>query len=164
MLFLRPPSDKRQVKEGSTSVDGLLTLSFEDRRKSRLRTHLDDGRDAAVLLDRGTVLYDGDILVEEGKSRVVKVKAAAEIVSVARTTDPHQLTRAAYHLGNRHVPLQIGPDWLAYPHDHVLDGLVRELGLSVVTECLPFEPEPGGYNKTHGHTGESTSQDHSHAT
>jgi urease accessory protein len=164
MLFLRPPSNEGQTQGGSVSIDGFLTLSFEDRRKSRLRTRLDDGREVAVLLDRGEVLYDGNLLVQDPQGLVVQVKAAAEIISVARTTDSHQLTRAAYHLGNRHVPLQIGSDWLAYPHDHVLDGLVRELGLTVATECRPFEPEPGGYGKTHGHTSESTAHNHSHAT
>ena len=110
-----------------------LTLSFEDRRRSRLLVRLEDGREAALMLPRGTVLRDGDLLRDD-TGLIVVVRAAAETLSVARTSDPHRLTRAAYHLGNRHVPLQIGPAWLAFAHDHVLDGLVRALGLEVTTE------------------------------
>ncbi len=55
------------------------------------------------------------------------------------------LARAAYHLGNRHVPVQVGPGWLAYEHDHVLDGMIEEMGLAVTTRRAPFEPEAGGY-------------------
>jgi len=127
-----------------------LTLSFEDRRKSRLRTRLDDGREVGVFLARGTILEEGDCLVDDNETVLVVVKANTETLSVARTTDVHLLARAAYHLGNRHVPLQVGEDWLAYGHDHVLDGLVRALGLSVVVERRTFEPEAGGYD--HGHT------------
>ena len=121
-----------------------MTLTFEDRRRSRLLVRLGDGREAALMLPRGTVLRDGDRLRGDTGSIAV-VRAAPETLSVARTSDPHLLTRAAYHLGNRHVPLQIGPGWLAFGHDHVLDGLVRDLGLEVTTESAPFEPEAGGY-------------------
>jgi urease accessory protein len=70
-------------------------------------------------------------------------------VSIARTDDALLLARAAYHLGNRHVALQIGPGWLRYLHDRVLDGMVRELGLTVAGEQAPFEPEAGAYGGDH---------------
>ena len=162
----RAASDQRA---GATPVATTsVTLSFEDRRRSRLLVRLGDGREAALMLPRGTVLRDGDLLRAD-TGLIVVVRAAAETLSVARTSDPHRLTRAAYHLGNRHVPLQIGPGWLAFGHDHVLDGLVRELGLEVTTEVVPFEPEAGGYRHrgsahataTHGHAeGQSNSHDH----
>ena len=140
----------------SSAVAGTLSLGFEDRRRSRQLARLDDGREAAVHLPRGTVLRDGDRLIgEHDASPVVVVRAAPETLSVAHTTDAHLLARAAYHLGNRHVPLQVAPDNVAYQHDHVLDGMVRELGLTVATEWAPFEPEAGGYrhegSERHGH-------------
>ncbi|MEO5767801.1 MAG: hypothetical protein ABIS92_05575, partial [Polyangia bacterium] len=90
-----------------------VTLSFEDRRRSRLLVRLDDGQEAALMLPRGTVLREGDLLAgqgqgqgeEEGGPPMVRVRAAAETLSVARTAEPLLLSRGAYHLGNRHVPL-----------------------------------------------------------
>lgn len=141
-----------------------LSLGFEDRRRSRQLARLDDGREVGVNVPRGTVLRDGDrLLGDAGDGPVVIVRAAPETLSVARSNDAHLLARAAYHLGNRHVPLQVAPDHLAYQHDHVLDGMVRELGLIVTTERVPFEPEAGGYRhegserREHGH-----SHDHGH--
>ena len=125
-----------------------LTLPFELRQKSRLRTRLDSGEDVGVFLARGTVLRDGDRL-RTVNGLIVAVRAAPEAVSTARTDDPLRLARAAYHLGNRHVALQLGPGWLRYLHDHVLDGLAQALGLSVVSEQAPFEPEAGAYGGGH---------------
>jgi urease accessory protein len=76
---------------------------------------------------------------------VIEIVAAREVVSVVTSNDPLQLARAAYHLGNRHVSVQIGPGWLRYQHDHVLDDMVRGLGLPVRQDTLPFEPEAGAY-------------------
>ncbi len=103
------------------------------------------------MLPRGSVLREGDRLQSEDGTRTARVKAAPEEVSRARTSDPHLLARAAYHLGNRHVPLQIEPDVVLYPHDHVLDGMCTRLGLAVAFAALPFEPEAGGYGG-HGHS------------
>jgi len=156
MLYLH-----KNVTSGPLAVEGglsvaSLTLSFEARRKSRLRVCLDDGREVGVFLARGTILHEGDYLIDDEQTVLVQVKAIAETLSVARTTDLWLLARAAYHLGNRHVPLQIGPNWLAYGHDHVLDAMVRALGLAIVVEQRPFEPEIGGYGQGHddGHTTE----------
>ncbi len=121
-----------------------LTLPFELRQKSRLRARLDDGRDVGLFLARGTVLRHGDCL-RTTCGLVVEVHAASETVSTARTEDALLLARAAYHLGNRHVALQVGPGWLRYLHDHVLDRMVQELGLTLSSEQAPFEPETGAY-------------------
>ncbi|MFO1424539.1 MAG: urease accessory protein UreE [Candidatus Competibacteraceae bacterium] len=129
-----------------------LTLPFEQRQKSRLRTRLDSGEEVGLFLPRGTVLRHGDRL-RATDGRVVEVRAAPETVSTAHTTDSLLLARAAYHLGNRHVALQLGPGWLRYQHDHVLDGMVWKLGLAVVCEQEPFEPEAGAYGGHH-HTHE----------
>jgi urease accessory protein len=133
-----------------------VTLTLDERRKSRLRVTLEDGREAAVLLARGSALRDGDLLrADEGD--VVVVRAAAESLSVARTDDRHHLLRGAYHLGNRHVPVELGDGWLAYEHDHVLDDMVRGLGLTVESHRAPFEPEGGAFSRGGGHT-----HDHDH--
>lgn len=128
-----------------------VELGYEQRRRARLRLTLANGETVGLMLPRGSVLREGDRLQSEDRTRTLRVKAAAEEVSRARTNDPHLLARAAYHLGNRHVPLQILPDFVLYPHDHVLDGLCRELGLTVDAALLPFEPETGGYGG-HGHS------------
>ena len=110
-----------------------LTLTFQLRQKSRQRAALDDGTEVGLFLPRGTLLRDGDRL-RARDGRLIVVRAAAETVSTARADGARQLTRAAYHLGNRHVPLQIGQARLRYGHDHVLDAMVQGLGLQVIVE------------------------------
>lgn len=127
-----------------------LTLGYEARRRSRLRVRLDDGREAALLLPRGTQLRGGDRLRADDGS-VIEVRAAPEAVSVACSPDPLRLARACYHLGNRHVALEIGAGCVRYLHDHVLDAMVAGLGLRVAAETAPFEPEPGAFGGGHPH-------------
>lgn len=122
-----------------------LVLPFESRQKSRLRARLDSGEEVGLMLERGTLLRGGDCLLADD-GRVVSVVAAAEQVSVVTADDPWQLARAAYHLGNRHISVQVGQGWLRYLHDHVLDDMVRGLGFAVTTQILPFEPEAGAYS------------------
>jgi urease accessory protein len=93
--------------ENAAEPQATLTLPFELRQKSRLRARLDDGREVALILPRGTVLRYGDRLRAE-QGLVIAVQAAPEAVSTAFTRDPQRLARACYHLGNRHVPIQIG--------------------------------------------------------
>ena len=129
---------------------GTLTLPFEDRCKRRLRAHLDDGREIAIALPYGPALRDGDRLRTSDGSQV-EVRSAGEDVSTARSSDALRLARAAYHLGNRHVALEIAPGLLRWAHDHVLDDMVRKLGLEVVAEHCAFEPEAGAYAEGHAH-------------
>lgn len=126
----------------------LLVLPFGDRAKSRLRAALDNGEEAGLFLERGSVLRHGDLLLADD-GRVIEVQAAPELVSTVQTNDGLMLARASYHLGNRHVPLQIGPGWLRYQHDHVLDDMLRGFGLAVHVESAPFEPEGGAYVSAH---------------
>jgi urease accessory protein len=146
--------------------DGVLTLRFDDRRRSRFRTRLDDGREIALVLPRGTVLRDGDGLRGEEGAVAIVVRAAPQTLSLVRADDGLRLAQAAYHLGNRHVPVQIGAGWLAYEHDHVLDGMIEELGLRAEAVGRPFEPEAGGYRHgasgATGHTHEPAPQVHDH--
>jgi urease accessory protein len=129
-----------------------LTLPFELRQKTRLRTRLDDNQEVRMFLPRGTILRHG-MLLRTDTGLIVKVQAALEALSTASTDKPLLLARACYHLGNRHVPLQIGQSWVRYLHDPVLDTMLRQLGLQVVQEKAPFDAEAGAYNSGHHHAG-----------
>lgn len=127
-----------------------LVLSFEARCKSRLRTRLETGEEAGLFLDRGRVLRPGDRLLG-ADGRVVEVRAADEELLEARSDDPLALARAAYHLGNRHVAVEIGPGRLRFARDHVLGEMVLGLGLPVAAVVAPFTPESGAYGAHGGH-------------
>lgn len=129
--------------------DDSVTLPFELRQKSRLRTRLDSGAEVGILLERGRVLRGGELLKAQDGT-IVEVLAAPEAISTIRCGDMLMLTRGAYHLGNRHVPLQIGDDFLRYQRDYVLDSMVRQLGFDVIPETAPFEPEAAQYGGGHG--------------
>ncbi len=140
----------RKLSSSESGADARLVLPFQLRNRSRLRTALETGEEVGLILERGSVLRDGDLLLADD-GRVVAVVAEAETVSTVRATDPLALCRASYHLGNRHVALQIGDGWVRYQHDHVLDEMVRGLGLEVIVEDAPFEPEAGAYGgHSHG--------------
>lgn len=130
--------------------DDRLILPFERRQKSRLRTRLESGTEVGLFLERGTVLRDGDFLqTEEGL--LIQVAAAVEQVYLVRCASPIELTRAAYHLGNRHVPLEIGDGWLKLKRDEVLRDMLLGLGATVNDAELPFDPEAGAYGGGHTH-------------
>lgn len=135
--------------DGAGGADGSLTLPYELRVKSRFRALLDNGEEASVVLPRGSRLKDGDRL-RSATGFVVKVKAARETVSTA-AADPLLLARACYHLGNRHVPLQIAAGWVRYQQDPVLDEMLLSLGLRLKVEKAPFQPETGAYRPRHSH-------------
>ena len=144
-----------------------LTLPIDVRVKSRIKVTLNDGREAGLLLPRGLLLRGGDVLSNEDGSEFVQIIAADEGVSVVHCDDPFTLAKACYHLGNRHVPLQIMPGELRYHHDHVLDDMLRQFGLEVTFAHLPFEPEAGAYaseshGHSHGHHHDHHHHEHSH--
>jgi len=132
-----------------------LTLAFDARCKSRLATTLDSGEEVALLLPRGTVLRDGDVLVADDGG-LVRVVAAPESVLVARAPDALTLTRAAYHLGNRHTPVEVGADYLKLEYDPVLADMLKRLGASVDQVEMPFQPETGAYGGGHRHGHDET--------
>lgn len=144
MLIIR-----ERLSEPGTAAAQLI-LPFELRSRSRLRARLSSGEEVGVMLERGQMLRGGELL-RASDGRVIEVVAAVEAVSTARSAQPRSLLRAAYHLGNRHVALQLGDGWLRYSHDHVLDEMVRGLGLAVTVEQAPFEPEAGAYHGEGGH-------------
>jgi len=126
-------------------------LSFDQRRKTRLRVVLDGaGKEAGVVLPRRLVLRGGDLL-RASDSHVIRVIAAPEAVSTVRAgpdAAAGALARAAYHLGNRHLAVQIGDNWLRYLTDHVMDDMLRAMNYRVTHDLAPFEAEGGAY---HGH-------------
>ncbi|HAK51950.1 MAG TPA: urease accessory protein UreE [Gammaproteobacteria bacterium] len=142
----------KRVSQGKPTAT--LELPFEIRVRARFKSRLKDGREIGVFLDRGPIIRGGDLLQSED-GILVQVQASLEKVSTVRLEDSHLLSKAAYHLGNRHVPLQVLPGELRYQHDHVLDLMMASLGIKTVCEQLPFEPEPGAYGEhgvAHGHS------------
>jgi urease accessory protein len=127
-----------------------LRLPFESRQKSRLRTTLVSGEEAGLFLERGSILRGGDCL-RANDGRVVLVVAADEELMEAKCATPFELGRAAYHLGNRHVPVQIGEGWLRFKADEVLAQMLRGLNAAVDKVTAPFEPEAGAYAGGHHH-------------
>jgi urease accessory protein len=128
-----------------------LRLPFDLRQKSRLRTRLDSGEEVALMMPRGEVLRGGDLLAASD-GRVVEVIAETEQVLHVACDSPRELARAAYHLGNRHVPVQVGDGFLRIAADHVLEAMLQGLGARVTPMQAPFEPEAGAY-AGHEHRG-----------
>lgn len=131
-----------------------LVLPYDSRCKSRLRTKLQSGEECGLFLERGTVLRGGDKL-EANDGRIVEVVAAPEALMEAVSGDPMLLIKAAYHLGNRHVALEVKPGRIRFATDHVLGEMVRGLGTKLSEINAPFEPESGAYGGqgAHAHSG-----------
>ena len=135
---------------GELAVDDRLILPYELREKSRLRARTEAGQEVALLLQRGSVMRDGDLMSgPEGK--IVQIVAAAEPVYQIASSDTHLLLRCAYHLGNRHTQVQLGDGWLRIRQDPVLKDMAEGLGASVSACDAPFEPEAGAYGGGHHH-------------
>jgi len=143
----------RYAEQTEASPTVVIALPYDMRKKSRFTAVSEAGEKLGLILPRGRVLRDG-VLLEDETGRLVAITACPEELSVAMSADAHQLTLAAYHLGNRHVPVQVKELCLCYQHDTVLDDMVRGLGLSVEVKRLPFEPEEGAYapGSSHGHS------------
>ncbi|MDN7676111.1 urease accessory protein UreE [Burkholderia oklahomensis] len=132
-----------------------LTLAYDARCRSRLAATLDTGEEIALVLPRGTVLADGDVLVADDGA-LVRVAAAAEAVLLVRAPDALTLTRAAYHLGNRHTPVEVGTDYLKLEYDPVLADMLTRLGAAIERANAPFHPEAGAYGGGHRHGHDAT--------
>jgi urease accessory protein len=140
-----------------------VELDWDVRQKSRFDAVDSQGRALGIFLPRGTLVRGGDVLVAEDGS-LVRVIAAAQPVLVITACATHgsafDLTRAAYHLGNRHVPIELQPDHLKIEPDHVLADMLRAMHLTVREATEAFEPEGGAYSSAgHGHA----QGEHSHA-
>ena len=156
-----------------------VELDWDVRQKSRFSATDSTGRELGIFLPRGTVVRGGDVLVAEDGS-LVRVLAAPQPVLVITACTEHgtafDLTRAAYHLGNRHVPIELQPDHLKIEPDHVLADMLRAMHLTVTEAQDAFEPEGGayaagghghGHDHSHGHDhdhGHEAGHGHTHAT
>ena len=152
-----------------------IELDWDVRQKSRFDATASDGRNVGVFLPRGTVVRGGDVLITQDGSLIRVVAAPQTVLRITACTDHHHghthdgafdLMRAAYHLGNRHVPIELQPDHLKIEPDHVLADMLRAMHLTVVETREPFEPEGGAYVQHasgHGHAHGGRTHDHGHA-
>jgi len=142
-----------------------ITLDWDVRQKSRFESTDSAGRQVGVFLQRGQVVRGGDVLVGEDGS-LLKVLAAPQavlrITHCSQHGTPFDLTRAAYHLGNRHVPIELQSDHLKIEPDHVLADMLRAMHLIVHEVQDSFEPENGAYGE-HGGGHHHHGDDHGHA-
>ncbi|MEG4807231.1 urease accessory protein UreE [Microcoleus sp. F8-D3] len=130
-------------------VSFTLPMTADDRTRSRHRFEAETGEALHLSLPRGTVLRDRDLLQSEDGSCLVLVSAKPEPVLTARASNSLLLMRAAYHLGNRHVALEIADNYLRLSPDSVLQGMLEKMGLEVTEEIVPFQPETGAYGHSH---------------
>lgn len=135
---IKPPNEL-------TSVDLTLALTAQERTRSRHRFTTVEGEIVYLNLPRGTVLQDGDLLHDDSKTTLVRVCAQLEPVMTVNTTNSLELLKAAYHLGNRHVPVEISEHYLRLAPDSVLQKMLEQLNFEVISEIMPFNPEQGAY-------------------
>ena len=161
------PQTSKVIPQGAGLATALLKraatleLDWDTRQKSRFEATDSSGRTLGVFLPRGTVVRGGDVLVADDGSLVRVLAAPQAVLKITHCTDhgtPYDLIRAAYHLGNRHVPIELKPDHLKIEPDHVLADMLRAMHLIVHAVDEAFEPENGAYaSGGHGH-----SHDHEH--
>ena len=157
---------KLKIARGAYKLDvkGQLKLPFDSRQKSRLKTKLVSGEEVGLMLPRGEILRGGD-LVTASDGRVFEVLAEPEKLL---HIESESLARIAYHLGNRHVPVQVGEGFMRIAADHVLEEMLKKLGAKVSEVEAPFEPEAGAYAGGHhqhdemGHGGKIHDHHHDH--
>lgn len=133
--------------------DSLLTLALvaEDRTRSRHRFMTVEEIEVNLQLQRGTVLREGDILADANEKAIAIVVAKPEPVLTVTASNSLDLLRAAYHLGNRHISLEVTESYLRLLPDSVLEDMVLKMGLTAIHEIQPFQPESGAYHHHHDH-------------
>lgn len=121
------------------------TLNYNLRLKNRTKIMLDNGIQAFIFLKQRNVIHHGDILIDDRKKETVKIIAAQETLSSIYSKNILSLLKVCYHLGNRHVSIQIKKNKISYITNHVLDNLIKTMGLNISHELSAFEPEKGAY-------------------
>jgi urease accessory protein len=149
-IYQRLPANSEQ------RIDAELMLDHLQREKGRFRARSSGGEEVRVFLERGHTLAIGEVL-RSNCGKHLLVTGAFEPVITATTDDWLQFSKACYHLGNRHVKLQVGDRWLRITPDHVLEDMLKQLGLKTYHEHAQFVPEPGAY-----FSGKHHSHDHHH--
>jgi urease accessory protein len=142
-----------------------VVLDWDTRQKSRFDTEDSQGRTLVVFLPRGSTVRGGDVLVAEDGSLIKVIaqpQAVLRISAGGAHGSPFDLVRAAYHLGNRHVAIELTPEHLQIEPDHVLAAMLKKMHLEVTEQLAPFEPEAGAYAggghdhaRGHGHAHEA---------
>jgi urease accessory protein len=155
---------KLKTRPGAYAIEvrGRLELPFDKRQKSRLLAQLASGEAVALKLPRGEILRGGDLVVASD-GRLIEIVAEPEALLHVVCADPTALARAAYHLGNRHVPVEVGDGFLRIAADHVLETMLQGLGATLTPLRAPFEPEAGAYGGHHHHAGEDAGGARIHA-
>jgi urease accessory protein len=135
----------------SEKAVGVVTLDFDSRHRRRIRLTTDQGKDVLLDLPKAVAMADGDGLqLDDGNW--LRIRAAAELVVEVRHEDPSQLVRLAWHLGNRHLPTEIGSRVLRIRPDHVIEEMLHGFGATLINVEAPFQPEGGAYsNHRHHH-------------
>ena len=142
-----------------------VVLDWDTRQKSRFDTEDSQGRTLGVFLPRGSTVRGGDVLVAEDGSLIKVIaqpQAVMRITPCAEHGSPSDLVRAAYHLGNRHVQIELTPEHLQIEPDHVLAEMLKMMHLDVVELLAPFEPEGGAYSAHAGHADHVSHAGHVH--
>jgi urease accessory protein len=142
---------------------GSITLDFDARHRRRVRLLTDDGEEVLLDLPKAVAMADGDGL-KLGDGRWLRIRAALEPVVEVRHDDPRQFTRLAWHLGNRHLPTEIGRGTLRIRPDHVIEDMLTGFGAKLAKLDAPFQPEGGAYGHGggHAHDGDHTHEHHHH--
>lgn len=137
-----------------------LSLSAEERTRSRYYFQTVEGEGVYLRLTRGTVLQNGDLLQSEDGKTIVQIVAKSEPVMTVQAHTPLELLRAAYHLGNRHIALEVTETYLRLAPDPVLKDLIQHMGLHITEDVVPFQPEAGAYTQENSQAHEHRAAHH----
>lgn len=132
-----------------TTTPLTVPLTADQRQKIRQRIELEDGTVIHFNLPRGTHIHPNNYFQNEDRTVTVQAIAKPETLITVRAKEPLTLLKAAYHLGNRHVPLEVRTDYLRFTPDHVLEEMLQKLGVELIPETVPFFPEDGAYGHHH---------------
>jgi urease accessory protein len=149
-LYVSGADEKNQLSDQSVMAQLFLELPFDRRCISRQLVVLSDGTEAGLFLPRGTVMRGADRLIAEDGT-AIGVRAANQALIRVTARNPLAMVKAAYHLGNRHIPVQVANDFLQLEYDYVLLDMLKGLGVEAHEVLAPFEPEGGAYAAHAGH-------------
>lgn len=134
-----------KLKKKIKKINNIITLSSNIRLKNRIKIILNNGKKAYILLRKRNFIFHGDILSDDQEKEIIKIIAAKEKISSIYSDNILSLLKVCYHLGNRHVSLQIKKNKISYITDYILDDLIKKMGLKISHELSIFEPERGAY-------------------
>lgn len=152
--------EQRQQLDKQKAANDFLSLDFDTRQRSRFKAQSQAGNMVGVDLPRTETLKSGCVLADSSGALIQIFAADQALTRVTASGDDFALMKAAYHLGNRHVPLMITPSALFFEPDHVLSDMLVRLGVHVEDIHGPFEPETGAYQSGHAHGAHSHSHSH----